>query len=238
MNKGPRPEKVEQMFDSIAPSYDRLNHILSLDFDKIWRRRALKCIVDRAGKQNILDIACGTGDFSIEIAKHSHPGTIITGLDLSEGMLAVMASKVSNARLDDRISTIHGNCETMAFEDGSFDRVTVEFGIRNVENRELALREILRVLRPGGRFVMLELSVPANPVIKWGYNLYFTRILPLIGGKISGDINAYSYLPASVLKFPGKKEWMATMTECGFCNVQHRAFSLGICRMYTGEKKL
>lgn len=236
MNKGPKPEQVEQMFDNIAPDYDKLNHILSLDVDKTWRKRALRHIVDRARKQDILDIACGTGDFSIEIAKHSRPDTSIVGLDLSEGMLAVMASKVSKAGLGDRISTIHGNCETMAFAGGSFDRVTVAFGIRNVENRDVALREILRVLRPGGCFVMLELSVPANPVIRWGYNLYFTRILPLIGGKVSGDNSAYSYLPASVLKFPGKKEWMATMTQCGFRNVRHRAFSLGICRMYTGEK--
>lgn len=234
--KGPQTDKIRALFDSIADDYDKLNHILSLGIDKTWRRRALKCIVDSNTPQQILDIACGTGDFSIEIAKHSHPGTSVTGLDLSEGMLKVMDSKVDTMGLSGRISTEVGNSEAMRFADDSFDRVTIAFGIRNFEHRETALKEILRVLKPGGKLVILELSVPSNPVIRWFYNLYFTNILPLVGGKVSGDKAAYSYLPASVLKFPGKREWMAIMSSCGYSEVRHKAFTLGICRMYTGEK--
>lgn len=234
---GPKKEYVQNMFDSIAADYDELNHIMSLNIDKTWRRRALKQIIVPGKAQKVLDIACGTGDFSIEIAQHSAQGTQVTGLDLSEGMLAVMKEKVEAKSLSDRISMEQGDSEAMRFADCSFDRVTIAFGIRNFEHREAALKEILRVLEPGGRLVILELSVPSNPVIRWCYNLYFTKIVPLIGGKVSGDRKAYEYLPASVLKFPGKKEWIATMEACGYCNVVHKAFTLGICRMYIGEKK-
>ena len=234
--KGPDTEKIQSLFDSIAEDYDKLNHILSLGVDRTWRRRALKNIVDTQESLKVLDIACGTGDFSIEIARHSGPDTTVTGLDLSEGMLEVMKAKVSVEGLGARIVAEQGNSESMRFEDGSFDRATIAFGIRNFEHRETALKEILRVLKPGGRLVILELSVPSNAVLKWLYCLYFTKILPGIGGLVSGDKAAYRYLPASVLKFPGKDEWMATMRACGYSNVTHRAFTFGICRMYTGEK--
>lgn len=233
---GPDTNKIQSLFDSIAGDYDRLNHLLSLGIDKTWRRRALKRITDGDDEKRILDIACGTGDFSIEIAKHSSPGTSVTGLDLSEGMLKVMKQKVHKAGLEDRISEEQGNSEQMRFDDGTFDRVTIAFGIRNFQDREKALKEILRVLKEGGRLVILELSVPSNAVFRWFYCLYFTKILPLIGGWISGDKSAYRYLPASVLKFPGKEEWMEIMRNCGFSNVAHKAFTFGICRMYTGEK--
>lgn len=234
--EGPKTEKIESLFDSIAGDYDKLNHLLSLDIDKTWRRRALKWIVEKDKPQQILDIACGTGDFSIAIARHSNDKTRVTGLDLSEGMLKVMDEKVDALGLQDKISSEQGNSEKMRFDDGQFDRVTIAFGIRNFEHRETALREILRVLKPEGKLVILELSVPSNPLIRWFYNLYFTKILPLIGGKVSGDRAAYNYLPASVLKFPPKEEWMETMRGCGFREVTHKAFTLGICRMYIGEK--
>ena len=233
--KGPQTERIRDLFDSIAKDYDKLNHILSLDVDKTWRKRAIKQIVETRAQQ-ILDIACGTGDFSIEIARKAHPDTKITGLDLSEGMLKVMDGKVASAGLQERIVTMQGNSEKMDFADGSFDRVTIAFGIRNFENRETALKEILRVLKPGGRLVILELSVPSNPVLNWLYKLYFTKILPWIGGLVSGKKAAYNYLPASVIKFPGKEEWMATMSSCGYDKVSHKAFTFGICRMYIGEK--
>lgn len=234
--KGPKTKNIQSLFDSIAPDYDKLNHLLSLGVDKTWRRRALKHIVDKNTSQKILDIACGTGDFSIAIAKKVNPQTSITGLDLSEGMLKVMAEKVASEGLEEIISAEQGNSEQMRFSDNTFDRATIAFGIRNFENRETALKEILRVLKPSGRLVILELSEPSNPVIRWCYNLYFTKILPAIGGRISGDKAAYNYLPASVLKFPKKEEWMATMRECGYRNVIHKSFSLGICRLYVGEK--
>lgn len=274
------------MFDSIAGDYDSLNHILSLDVDKIWRRRALKRIVDAPAPARVLDLACGTGDFSIAIAKalsrsHKRVGTPVeahakasvkapveapakapveaqvtstgfvtgdsgrsdlmtkghvTGVDLSEGMLAVMREKVDKAGLNGMISIEEGDGENLRFPDNTFDRVTIAFGIRNFEDRPKGLREMLRVLKPGGRLVILELSRPENKVIRWFYDLYFLHILPKIGGKVSGDKAAYAYLPASVAAFPGKKAFMATMREAGFRAVTHKAFTLGICRMYTGEK--
>lgn len=274
------------MFDSIAGDYDSLNHILSLDVDKIWRKKALKQIVDAPAPARVLDLACGTGDFSIAIAKalsrsHKRVGTPIeahvkasvkapveapakapveaqvtstgfvtgdsgrsdlmtkghvTGVDLSEGMLAVMREKVGKAGLTEMISIEEGDGENLRFPDNTFDRVTIAFGIRNFEDRPKGLREMLRVLKPGGRLVILELSRPENKIIRWFYDLYFLHILPKIGGKVSGDKAAYAYLPASVAAFPGKKEFMATMREAGFRTVTHKAFTLGICRMYTGEK--
>lgn len=274
------------MFDSIAGDYDSLNHILSLDVDKIWRKKALKQIVDAPAPVRVLDLACGTGDFSIAIAKalsrsHKRVGTPIeahvkapakapveapakapveaqvtstgfvtgdsgrsdlmtkghvTGVDLSEGMLAVMREKVAKAGLTEMISIEEGDGEILRFPDNTFDRVTIAFGIRNFENKEKGLREMLRILKPGGRLVILELSRPENKIIRWFYDLYFLHILPKIGGKVSGDKAAYAYLPASVAAFPGKKAFMATMREAGFRTVTHKAFTLGICRMYTGEK--
>lgn len=223
------------MFDSIAGDYDALNHILSLDVDKIWRKKALKQIVDAPAPVQVLDLACGTGDFSIAIAK-ALTGGHVTGVDLSEGMLAVMREKVDKAELNGMISIEEGDGENLRFPDNTFDRVTIAFGIRNFEDRPKGLREMLRVLKPGGRLVILELSRPENKVIRWFYDLYFLHILPKIGGKVSGDKAAYAYLPASVAAFPGKKEFTATMREAGFRTVTHKAFTLGICRMYTGEK--
>lgn len=223
------------MFDSIAGDYDALNHILSLDVDKIWRKKALKQIVDAPAPVQVLDLACGTGDFSIAIAK-ALTGGHVTGVDLSEGMLAVMREKVDKAELNGMISIEEGDGENLRFPDNTFDRVTIAFGIRNFEDRPKGLREMLRVLKPGGRLVILELSRPENKVIRWFYDLYFLHILPKIGGKVSGDKAAYAYLPASVAAFPGKKEFTATMREAGFRTVTHKAFTLGVCRMYTGEK--
>ena len=234
--QGPRTRDTERLFNSIAPTYDSLNHWLSLGVDKSWRRRSLRWIVDPSAPQQILDIACGTGDYSIAIARRAHPDTVVTGVDLTEAMLQVMRSKVEKAGLAGRIVAEQGNAEAMRFADNRFDRVTIAFGIRNFEHREQALREILRVLKPGGRLVILELSVPSNPLLRWCYNLYFTRLLPAIGGMVSGDKAAYRYLPASVLSFPNKREWMETMRHCGFRNVSHRAYTLGICRLYIGEK--
>ena len=233
----PQKEKIQQMFDGIAPDYDRLNHLMSLGVDRSWRRRALREIVTPGQPQQLLDIACGTGDFALAQARKMHADSHITGLDLSEGMLAVMREKVAKAGLDGRISCEQGDCEQMRFADGSFDCATIAFGIRNFAHREAALEEILRVLKPGGRLVILELSVPENKLLRWAYNLYFMHFVPWIGGLVSGDKAAYKYLPASVQAFPGRREWTATMVRCGYANVRHRAFTFGLCRMYSGEKK-
>lgn len=225
------------MFDGIAPDYDRLNHLMSLGVDRSWRRRALKEILSPGTEQRILDIACGTGDFSLEIARRMDAGGHVTGVDLSEGMLAVMREKVAEEGLSERISCLQGDAEALPFPDGGFEVATIAFGIRNFEHREAALREILRVLRPGGRLVILELSVPENKLLRGCYNLYFKHFVPWIGGLVSGDRAAYRYLPASVLAFPGRREWTETMARCGYAGVRHRAFTFGLCRMYSGEKE-
>ncbi len=234
--KGPEADKIEKLFDSIAGDYDRLNHLLSMGTDRCWRRRAVKEILADGKPLDILDVACGTGDFSIDIASAAPARATITGIDLSEGMLAVMREKVRRKGLENSIKMMQGNCESLPFADEYFDCVCIAFGIRNFEHRDIALREILRVLRPGCKLVILELSVPEAPVLRRAYNLYFTKVLPFIGGMISGDKAAYRYLPASVLNFPGPAKWTAFMESCGLRSVTHKALTFGICRMYTGVK--
>lgn len=231
----PSKEKIEGMFDNIAKDYDSLNHIMSLSIDKIWRRKAIKKIKDAGEAPRVLDVACGTGDFSIAIAKAVRKGEVI-GVDISKEMLEVMRKKVLKNKLESIISQEVGDGEALRFPDASFDRVVNAFGIRNFEDRDKGLREALRVLKPGGRLVILELSRPQNKIIRWFYDLYFLHILPIIGGKVSGDRAAYAYLPASVKAFPGKKEFTDELRRAGFVNITHRAFTFGICRMYTGER--
>jgi len=238
----PRKAMVRRMFDSIAPDYDAMNHLMSLNVDRRWRKVALRQILDvPAGlgrPWDVLDVACGTGDFSLAIAKGLRRLSLsghVTGLDLSEGMLDVMRGKVAKAGLETLVGEEIGDCEALGFDDSAFDRVTVAFGVRNFEDREKGLREVLRVLRPGGRFVMLELSVPSAPVLRWLFEKYFFAVAK-VGGRLSGDAASYGYLPASVVKFPRKDEWLGFMQACGFANVRHRALTFGVCRLYTGEK--
>lgn len=230
----PKKEKIRQMFDGIAPSYDRLNHIMSLNVDKVWRRHALKQIVDGT-PQRLLDVACGTGDSTISAAVAAAEGSVVTGVDISEGMMALVMDKARKAGVADRIRLQVADGEALPFADGAFHRVTCAFGIRNFEHKEKGLAEFRRVLCPGGRAVILELSVPQNRVIRWFYDLYFLHVLPWIGGVVSGDKAAYKYLPASVHAFPAPGEFCAMMREAGFSRVSHKAFTLGLCRMYVGE---
>ncbi len=230
----PKKEKIRQMFDGIAPSYDRLNHIMSLNVDKVWRRHALKQIVDGT-PQRLLDVACGTGDSTISAAVAAAEGSVVTGVDISEGMMALVMDKARKAGVADRIRLQVADGEALPFADGAFHRVTCAFGIRNFEHKEKGLAEFHRVLCPGGRAVILELSVPQNRVIRWFYDLYFLHVLPWIGGVVSGDKAAYKYLPASVHAFPAPGEFCAMMREAGFSRVSHKAFTLGLCRMYVGE---
>ena len=231
----PKKEKVQQMFDNIAPTYDKLNHIMSLNVDKLWRRHALKEIVDGT-PQRILDVACGTGDSTISIARAAAEGTKVTGADISEGMMALVMEKAEKAGVGDRIDLQVADGEALPYEDGTFDRVTCAFGIRNFEHKERGLAEFRRVLRPGGKAVILELSVPQNKVIRWFYDLYFLHILPWVGGAISGDRAAYQYLPASVHHFPAPKDFCALMESAGFRSVRCRTFTLGLCRMFVGVR--
>lgn len=224
------------MFDSIAGNYDRLNHILSLDIDKSWRKKAVREIVVKDVPLKILDVASGTGDFAMAIARDSAPGSLITGTDISEGMLAIGREKVKAAGLDDRIRLEYGDCEQLEYPACSFDRVSVAFGVRNFEHLEKGLSEMCRVLKPGGKSVILELSVPGNPILKSVYKLYFLHVLPLIGGLVSGDRAAYRYLPASVLKFPSPEKVCSMMRSVGFSEVRTKALTFGICRMFVGIK--
>ena len=231
----PKKEKVREMFDNIAPSYDKLNHVLSMNVDKLWRRHALKEIVDGTS-QRILDVACGTGDSTVSIAKAVTEGSEVIGVDISEGMMALVKGKAEKAGVENRISLQVADGEALPYEDGAFDRVTCAFGIRNFEHKEKGLSEFLRVLKPGGRAVILELSVPQNRLVRWAYDLYFLHILPRIGGAVSRDKAAYRYLPASVHHFPAPKEFCRMMEAAGFRAVRCRTFTFGLCRMFVGER--
>lgn len=231
----PRKESIRGMFDSIAPTYDRLNHLLSLGVDRLWRRRAIREIVD-GSPQRILDLACGTGDFAIEEALAAGQGSRITGADISEGMMELVMRKAARAGVHDRITLRQADAEALPFADGSFHRVSCAFGVRNFEHREKALQECLRVLAPGGRLVVLELSIPENRFVSALYKLYFVHILPLIGGVVSGDRKAYRYLASSVQAFPRPARFCSMLSEAGFAKVRSRSLSFGICQMYIADK--
>ena len=231
----PRKENVREMFDDIAPTYDRLNHVLSMNVDKLWRRHALQEIVDGT-PQRILDVACGTGDSTISIARAAAEGSEVIGADISEGMMALVKGKAEKAGVGGRISLQVADGEALPYGEGAFDRVTCAFGIRNFEHKERGLAEFRRVLKPGGKAVILELSVPQNLLVRWAYDLYFLHVLPGIGGAVSGNRAAYRYLPASVHNFPSPSDFCEMMTEAGFRNVRCRTFSLGLCRMFVGER--
>ncbi len=231
----PKKEKVREMFDNIAPTYDKLNHIMSMNVDKLWRRHALKEIVDGT-PQRILDVACGTGDSTVSIAKAAAEGSEIIGADISEGMMALVEGKAEKAGVSGRISLQVADGEELPYGDEAFDRVTCAFGIRNFEHKEKGLEEFRRVLKPGGRAVILELSVPRNRLVRWAYGLYFKHLLPKVGGAVSGNKAAYRYLPASVQNFPSPKDFCGMMEAAGFTAVRCRTFTFGVCRMFTGEK--
>ena len=223
------------MFDGIAPSYDRLNHLMSLGVDRRWRRRAIKEIVDGTPIR-VLDVACGTGDSTIAIARAAGAGSMVTGVDISEGMMSMVMSKAAREGVQDRIELMVADGCNLPFQDSSFDCVTCAFGIRNFEDKEAGLSEFLRVLKPGGKVVILELSVPSSRILRAVYNLYFMHVLPWIGGLISGNKAAYRYLPSSVQKFPAPEAFCSMLSDTGFKSVCHRALSLGLCRIYTGER--
>ena len=231
----PRKENVREMFDNIAPTYDKLNHVLSMNVDKLWRRHALQEIVDGT-PQRILDVACGTGDSTISIAKAAAEGSEVVGADISEGMMALVKGKAEKAGVGERISLQVADGEDLPYGEGTFDRVTCAFGIRNFEHRDIGLSEFRRVLKSGGKAVILELSVPQNRMVRWAYDLYFLHVLPRIGGAVSGDRAAYKYLPASVHNFPSANDFCRMMEKAGFLNVRCRAFSFGLCRMFVGER--
>lgn len=229
-----KKEGVRKLFDNIAPDYDKLNHILSFNIDKGWRKKAVRKLVDTQEPLKVLDVACGTGDFTIEIAQKVAKGSEVIGVDISEGMMAVGREKIKKAGVSAELFV--ADCEDLPYSDNTFDRISVGFGVRNFEHLELGLSQMYRVLTPGGKLVILELSVPSNAFIRWCYKLYFLKILPAIGGMISGDRGAYEYLPASVLRFPGPDKFIPMLKSAGFAQVEHTPLTLGICRMYVAKK--
>lgn len=222
------------MFDNIAPTYDRLNHTLSMNIDRLWRRRVVR-IVRRSQPHRILDLATGTGDLAIAMARHIQ-GSQVLGIDLSRGMLDVARHKVTTAGVDERVVLDLGEAEHLSIASDSIDVTTVAFGVRNFGDLEAGLREIARVLKPGGKVVILEFSTPSNGLIRSIYHLYNHRILPRIGGMISRDRSAYEYLPDSIEEFPAPALFLQLMHTAGFRNCHARSQSFGIAQIYIGEK--
>ena len=232
----PDNQTIEQLFDGIAPGYDRMNHLMSFNADRRWRRVAVRCIADTSSPLQILDLATGTGDFAIAIAQKLSTGGHVTGIDLSEKMLAIGQDKVMGAGLSDKVSLLRGNAEALPFADGTFDRVIVAFGVRNYGDLRKGLTEAHRVLRDGGKFVILELSYPDNRFLLWAYKLYALKVLPRLGGLVSGNRAAYTYLPESILRFPKGPAFLTLLRKAGFGQCTEKRLTFGVCRMYVAEK--
>lgn len=228
-----RKYQVEKMFDNISPSYDFLNHLLSFNIDKIWRKKAIARLA-RFQPITILDIATGTADFAIA-ASRIKPKKII-GMDLSDNMLKVGEEKVERKGLSELITLSKGDSENIHFEDNSFDAVTVGFGVRNFENPEKGLSEIYRVLNPGGALVVLEFSQPEKIFFKKLYLFYLTVVLPKLGHIISGNRVAYLYFPESVLEFPYGHKFVAILEKVGFEKCEFFVQTMGIATIYICRK--
>lgn len=228
-----KKEQVAHMFDTISNEYDGLNRVISFGIDIKWRNKVVK-IVKNANPLHILDIATGTGDLAISLAKTN--ATKIVGLDISEGMLSVGRNKIAKQNLSNKIEMVFGDSENMPFEENSFDAITVAFGVRNFENLETGLKEIFRVLKPGGIFVVLETSVPTKTPYKQGYKFYSTKILPLIGKMFSKDKVAYKYLSDSAAAFPYGKAFNNILEKIGFIDVENKPQTFGVASIYVAKK--
>lgn len=233
-NSGDKGEQVEQMFDNIAPTYDVLNHRLSGDIDKRWRRKAIAQLAPFR-PQKLLDIATGTGDFALLAARMLQPQQLI-GADISEGMMAVGRQKVQRQGLEKIISFRREDCMQLSFADGSFDAVTAAFGIRNFKDLDTCLRELHRVLRPGGHLSIVELSAPVRPPMSWFFKIYSHTLLPLYARMVSKDKSAYRYLISSIEAFPQGEEMTQILRKAGFEQVTFRRLTFGVCTMYLATK--
>ncbi len=235
MNKESKGEMVRGMFNDIAPTYDRLNHILSFDIDKLWRKRVVR-IVRKLGAKHIMDMATGTGDLAIAMAQ-SIEGSTIYGADFSSKMLAVAKRKIEQLGLSERISLTECNAEDIPLEDEAVDAATVAFGVRNFEHQKEALTEMKRTIRKGGHLVVLEFSNPRCALVRWVYRLYSHYILPAIGRLVSKHAAAYTYLPDSIDKFASPEAFSVLLKEVGFDSVEHKSQSMGIAHIYIAHKK-
>ena len=229
-----KKEQVTQMFDTISKNYDGLNRVISLGIDVSWRKKVVALVAELKPKK-VLDIATGTGDLAIAIAQ-KQKDISVTGLDISPGMLEVGKQKVASAQLKDTVTMIIGDSEKLPFDDNSFDAITVAFGVRNFENLDKGLSEIQRVLKPKGRFVVLETSVPTKFPFKQGYHFYTSYILPLIGKLFSKDKVAYGYLSKSAAAFPFGEAFNNILAKNGFINIEHKPQTFGVATIYVASK--
>ena len=224
--------RVREMFEGIAGRYDLLNHILSGNVDKRWRRVLTERLSDVGVDQPVLDVACGTGDLSLGLHQAGHSKVI--GIDFCRPMLAIAKSKL--VATDVEISFIEGDALSLPFRDSTFALVTIAFGLRNLSSVEQGVKELLRVLKPGGRLAVLEFSKPAIPVLSSIFRIYFSRVLPFLGGLISGSPSAYEYLPDSVRRFPDQKQLAALMSDAGFTEVSFENLTGGIAALHFGTR--
>jgi len=230
--------QVQKMFSDIAPRYDLLNRLLSCGQDQYWRKRAVTRLSPQSGER-FLDIATGTADVALEIIRNVPKGAVqVVGMDFSEKMLELARQKIDSLDKANSIQLECGSAESLPFEDNSFDGTTTAFGIRNFFDIGRSLREMHRVLKPGGRCVILEFSLPRNSILNALYRFYFEWLLPKVGRLISKHPSAYTYLPETVAAFPVRKEFSSLMQQAGFMNVTYKELTLGIVILYTGIKQV
>ncbi|MEQ9187518.1 MAG: bifunctional demethylmenaquinone methyltransferase/2-methoxy-6-polyprenyl-1,4-benzoquinol methylase UbiE [Cryomorphaceae bacterium] len=232
-DEGSKKEQIAQMFDNISGNYDLLNHLLSLNIDKAWRRKAVK-LLKPYNPKSLLDVATGTGDFAVELMA-LNPSSV-TGIDISAGMLEVGKRKMTKRKLDQIIHLQLGDAENLPFENNHFDGITVAFGVRNFENLVAGLTDMHRVLKKGYPVAILEFSKPRKFPMKQVYNAYFKYILPSIGKLISKDSRAYTYLPASVNAFPEGEAFLRILEDVGYSNIREHRLTFGIATIYLAEK--
>jgi demethylmenaquinone methyltransferase/2-methoxy-6-polyprenyl-1,4-benzoquinol methylase len=233
LNASGKNHAVRAMFAEIAPSYDKLNHLLSINVDKLWRRFTVGKLKDALARPGAiaLDLCCGTGDLTLELEKHAR----VIGCDFCHSMLVIGNEKLI-ARQARRAALAEGDALRLPFADASFDVVTISFGLRNLERVEGGLAEILRVLKPGGRAAVLEFSRPVVPVLRQAFEFYFHNVLPRIGAWVSGSGGAYQYLPASVRAFPDQERLAEMMRKLGYANVRYHNLTGGIAALHVGER--
>ena len=232
-DEGEKGPQVEAMFDNIAPTYDRLNHLLSFGIDKYWRKAALKRL-KAFRPQEVLDMATGTGDFALMALKILNPKHLL-GADLSEGMLKVAREKAEKCGARN-IDFQKEDCMNLTLADETFDAATVAYGVRNFPDLEKGLKELLRVLKPGGHLVVIELTTPQRFPMKQLFNIYSRYVMPFFGKLLSKDRSAYEYLPATMAAFPQGEVMQEILTNCGYKNVEFKRYTAGLSTLYIAEK--